>query len=198
MTSLRNMSVLRQKPWKQNWGATFSLSFITCFGRYLRLYTGKLHDSLTLSWGKLISNIIWSMINNLPATCSNISDTKDTKIILQASCDDAKNSSSGCAVQLFNIQFCFAGGAPAGTGWLTLTCGFFGRFRAWNLDVTNVQWSQSWSLKVSYRSWIFNMVFCNRHLYLHNANNVSLNLLLVYSDVCSCIIVASVYWVLLF
>ncbi len=150
-------------------------------------------------WEKLISNIIWSMINNLPAICNNISDTKDTKIILQASYEDAKNSSSGCAVQLFNIQFGFAGeGAPGGTGWLTLTCRFFRRFRAWNLDVTNVQWSQSWSLKVSYRNWIFNMVFYNRHLYLHNANNVSLNLLLVYSDVCSCIIVASVYWVLLF
>jgi hypothetical protein len=79
-----------------------------------------------------------------------------------------------------------------------LTCRFFRRFRAWNLDVTNVQWSQSWSLKVSYRNWIFNVVFYNRHLYLHNANNVSLNLLLVSSDVCSCIIVASVYWVLLF
>jgi hypothetical protein len=79
-----------------------------------------------------------------------------------------------------------------------LNCGFFGRFRASNLDVTNVQWSQSWSFKVSCRSWIFNMVFYNRHLYLHNANNVSLNLLLVYSDVCSCIIVASVYCVLLF
>lgn len=61
-----------------------------------------------------------------------------------ASCEDAKNSSSGCALQLFNIQSGFAGeGAPAGTGWLTLTCGFFGRFRAGNLDVTNVQWSQS-------------------------------------------------------
>jgi hypothetical protein len=84
------------------------------------------------------------MINNLPAICNNINDTKDTKIILQASCNDAKNSSSGCAVQLFNIQFGFAGeGAPAGTGWLTLMCGFFGRFRGWNLDVTNVQWSQS-------------------------------------------------------
>jgi hypothetical protein len=64
----------------------------------------------------LISNIIWSTINNLLAICNNISDTKDTKIILQASCEDAKNSSSGCAVQLFSIQFGFAGdGAPAGS-----------------------------------------------------------------------------------
>jgi hypothetical protein len=76
----------------------------------------------------------------LLAICNNISDTKDTKIILQASCEDAKNSSSGCAVQLFSIQFGFAGdGAPAGIRWLTLTCRFFRRFKAWNLDVTNVQ-----------------------------------------------------------
>jgi len=45
----------------------------------------------------------------LPAICNNISDTKDTNIILQASCEDAKNSSSGCALQLFNIQSGFAG-----------------------------------------------------------------------------------------